>query len=41
MMDMDVESLCARAYAERRPERLNSLNGYRERLWETRAGRWI
>lgn len=38
MMDMDVESLCAAAYAERSPERLNSRNGYRERLWETRTG---
>jgi putative transposase len=38
MMDMDAESLCAAAYGERSPERLNSRNGYRERLWETRAG---
>jgi putative transposase len=38
MMDMDVEGLCAAAYGERSPERLNSRNGYRERLWETRAG---
>ena len=38
MMDMDVESVCAAAYAERSAERLNSRNGYRERLWETRAG---
>jgi putative transposase len=38
MMDMDVESVCAAAYAERSPDRLNSRNGYRERLWETRAG---
>lgn len=38
MMDMDVESLCAAAYAERSPDRLNSRNGYRVRLWETRAG---
>jgi putative transposase len=38
MMDLDVEGLCAAAYAERSPERLNSRNGYRERLWETRAG---
>ena len=38
MMDMDVEGLCAASYGERSPERLNSRNGYRERLWETRAG---
>ena len=38
LMDMDVESLCAASYGERSPERLNSRNGYRERLWETRAG---
>src|SRR5882724_3792705 len=38
MMEMDAESLCAAAYAERSPERLNSRNGYRERTWETRGG---
>src|SRR5512139_1751279 len=38
MMDMDAENLCAAAYGERSPERLNSRNGYRERLWQTRAG---
>src|SRR5437764_7816149 len=38
MMEMDVESLCAAFYGERSPDRLNSRNGYRERLWETRAG---
>jgi putative transposase len=38
MMDRDTESLCAAAYGERSPERANSRNGYRERLWETRAG---
>src|SRR5579863_2288466 len=38
LMDMDVESLCAAFYAERSPDRANSRNGYRERLWETRAG---
>jgi putative transposase len=37
-MEMDTESLCAAAYAERSPDRANSRNGYRERLWETRAG---
>ena len=38
VMDMDVENLCAAGYGERSPERQNSRNGYRERLWETRAG---
>lgn len=38
LMDMDVESLCAAFYGERSPERLNSRNGYRERLWQTRVG---
>jgi putative transposase len=38
MMEMDAEGLCAAAYTERSPERLNSRNGYRDRLWETRAG---
>src|SRR5512145_1680019 len=38
MMEMDAESLCAAAFGERSPERSNSRNGYRDRLWETRAG---
>ena len=38
MMELDAEGLCAAAYGERSPERANSRNGYRERLWETRAG---
>ena len=38
MMEMDAEGVCAAAYAERSPERLNSRNGYRDRMWETRAG---
>jgi putative transposase len=38
LMELDVEGLCAAAYGERSPERLNSRNGYRERLWDTRAG---
>jgi putative transposase len=38
MMEMDAENLCAASYGERSPERMNSRNGYRERLWETRAG---
>ena len=38
MMELDTEGLCAAAYGERNPERANSRNGYRERLWQTRAG---
>ena len=38
LMDMDVETLCGAAYGERSAERANSRNGYRERVWETRAG---
>ena len=38
MMELDTESLCAAAYGERSPERANSRNGYRDRLWQTRAG---
>ena len=38
MMEFDAEGLCAAAYGERSPERTNSRNGYRERLWQTRAG---
>jgi putative transposase len=38
MMEMDAEGLCAAAYGQRSPDRENSRNGYRERLWETRAG---
>jgi len=38
MMELDAEGLCAAAYGERNPERANSRNGYRGRLWETRAG---
>src|SRR5512145_645831 len=38
MMEMDVEGRCGAAFGERSPERSNSRNGYRDRLWETRAG---
>jgi putative transposase len=38
LMELDTEGLCAAAYGERSPERANSRNGYRERMWETRAG---
>jgi putative transposase len=38
VMEFDVENLCNAAYGERSAERANCRNGYRERLWETRAG---
>lgn len=38
LMDMDVEGLCAAGYGERTPERANSRNGFRDRVWETRTG---
>jgi len=38
MMEMDVEVRCGAPYGERGVPRENSRNGYRERLWETRAG---
>ncbi|NNM92075.1 MAG: IS256 family transposase [Candidatus Eremiobacteraeota bacterium] len=38
MMDLDVEGRCGAAYGERDDARENSRNGYRDRLWETRAG---
>lgn len=38
VMAFDVENLCNAGYGERSEERTNSRNGYRERLWETRAG---
>ncbi len=38
MMDVDVEGRCGAGYGERAPARQNARNGYRDRLWETRAG---
>jgi putative transposase len=38
LMDLDVEGLCGAGYGERSPERTNSRNGYRDRVWDTRAG---
>jgi putative transposase len=38
MMDLDVEGLTAAGYGQRSPDRLNSRNGFRDRVWETRAG---
>ncbi|MTV42029.1 IS256 family transposase [Duganella radicis] len=39
LMEMDVESLCQAAYGERSDERINSRNGYRDRSYDTRAGK--
>src|SRR5689334_13853942 len=38
LMELEVEGLTGAAHNERGPERLNQRNGYRDRLWETRAG---
>jgi hypothetical protein len=37
-MELEVGELTGAAYGERSPERMNQRNGYRERLWGTRAG---
>ena len=38
LMELEVESLTGAAHGQRSPERINHRNGYRERMWETRAG---
>ena len=38
LMELDVEGLCAAGYGERRTDRVNGRNGYRERDWDTRSG---
>ena len=38
MMEADVEGRCGAPYGDREMPRQNSRNGYRDRLWETRAG---
>ncbi len=37
-MEYDVEAVCNAKPHERSAERANSRNGYRDRLWQTRAG---
>lgn len=39
LMEMDVEALCQAAYGQRSDDRINSRNGYRDRAYETRAGK--
>jgi len=38
LMDAEVSSICGAEYRERSEERVNSRNGYRTRLWDTRVG---
>ncbi len=38
LMALEVEGLCGAGHGARSAERLNHRNGYRDRLWETRAG---
>ena len=39
LMAAGVESSCGAGHGERRLDRTNQRNGYRERPWDTRAGR--
>lgn len=38
LMEIEVESQTGAAYGEKSSERLAQRNGYRDRIWETRAG---
>ena len=38
LMDFEIEQHCGAECGERSENRSNSRNGYRDRLWETRAG---
>jgi putative transposase len=38
LMELEVESKTGAAYGEKNAERVVQRNGYRDRLWETRAG---
>jgi transposase-like protein len=38
LMDMEVAGVTGATYGEKNPDRLVQRNGYRDRVWETRAG---
>ncbi len=38
LMELEVQGLTGAGHGERTPERINHRNGYRDRVWETRAG---
>jgi len=38
LMELEVEGLTGAPYGEKSQDRLVQRNGYRERIWETRAG---
>jgi transposase-like protein len=38
IMSAEVDAVCGAGYGERSDERVNSRNGYRSRLWDTRVG---
>ena len=38
LMALEVQGLTGAAHGERAPGRLAQRNGYRDRVWETRAG---
>src|SRR3972149_10987401 len=38
LMGAEADAICGAAYRERSPERANTRNGYRERVWDTRVG---
>ena len=38
LMELEVEGQTGADYGEKNPERLAQRNGYRDRIWETRAG---
>lgn len=38
LMELDVDNRCGASHGERAESRTNSRNGFRDRVWETRAG---